>query len=137
MEAGAARHDCERFSSRASGAVTGSPIPVIRGLGEIALRYEGLIIDLWGVIHGGIEPYPGVLQTLDQLRASGRPAALLSNAPRRADAAARRLAEIGVPATSYTRLITSGEVGSPPAMTRTTQRSAGASSSSGRPGTPA
>ena len=110
MEAGAARHHRERFSSRASGTVTGSPIPVIRGLGEVAFSYEGLIVDLWGVIHGGVEPYPGVPETLGQLRASGRPVALLSNAPRRAHSAAQRLAEIGVPASAYTRLITSGEV---------------------------
>jgi HAD superfamily hydrolase (TIGR01459 family) len=61
------------------------------------------------VIHGGVEPYPGVLETLSALRRAGKPVALLSNAPRRAATAARRLAEIGVPPDAYDVLMTSGE----------------------------
>ena len=58
--------------------------PVIQGLREIAADYDALIVDLWGVIHGGIEPYPGVVDALAALQAQGLPVALLSNAPRRA-----------------------------------------------------
>jgi HAD superfamily hydrolase (TIGR01459 family) len=84
-------------------------IPLIRGLREIAPRYDALIVDLWGVIHGGIEPYPGVLEALSALRDAERQVALLSNAPRRAATAIRRLTEIGVPPSAYSCLITSGE----------------------------
>ena len=84
-------------------------IPVIRGLREIATGYDALIVDLWGVIHGGTAPYPSVLETLDGLRAAGSPVGLLSNAPRRAATAVRRLTEIGVPADAYDVLMTSGE----------------------------
>lgn len=84
-------------------------VPVIRGLREIAPDYDALIVDLWGVIHGGIEPYPGVLDTLAALRAAGKAVGLLSNAPRRCHMVARRLGEIGVPAETYDRLMTSGE----------------------------
>ena len=84
-------------------------IPVIRGLREIATGYDALIVDLWGVIHGGTAPYPGVLETLDGLRAAGSPVGLLSNAPRRAATAVRRLTEIGVPPEAYDVLMTSGE----------------------------
>jgi HAD superfamily hydrolase (TIGR01459 family) len=84
-------------------------IPVIRGLREIATGYDALIVDLWGVIHGGTAPYPGVLETLDGLRAAGRPVGLVSNAPRRAATAVRRLTEIGVPPEAYDVLMTSGE----------------------------
>jgi HAD superfamily hydrolase (TIGR01459 family) len=84
-------------------------VPVIRGVRELADDYDALIVDLWGVIHGGVEPYPGVLETLAELRAAGRPVGLLSNAPRRSRMVARRLAEIGVPADAYDRLVTSGE----------------------------
>ena len=55
------------------------PIPLIQGLREIAPDYDALIVDLWGVIHGGIEPYPGVVDALAALRAQGLPVALLSN----------------------------------------------------------
>jgi HAD superfamily hydrolase (TIGR01459 family) len=84
-------------------------VPLLRGLREIAADYDALIVDLWGVIHGGVEPYPGVLETLAALRAAGRPVGLLSNAPRRARMVIKRLAEIGVPADAYDRLVTSGD----------------------------
>ena len=85
------------------------PIPLIPGLREIVAGYDALIVDLWGVIHGGIEPYPGVLEALAGLRAAGKPVALLSNAPRRAASAGRRLTEIGIPPDAYALLMTSGE----------------------------
>ncbi|HSA81945.1 MAG TPA: TIGR01459 family HAD-type hydrolase, partial [Geminicoccaceae bacterium] len=84
-------------------------IPLIHGLREIAPGYDALIVDLWGVIHGGVEPYPEALDALAALRAEGLPVALLSNAPRRAATAVRRLTEIGVPPGAYDCLITSGE----------------------------
>ena len=84
-------------------------IPLIHGLREIAPDYDALIVDLWGVIHGGVEPYPEVLDALAALRAEGLPVALLSNAPRRAATAIRRLTEIGVSPEAYRCLITSGE----------------------------
>jgi HAD superfamily hydrolase (TIGR01459 family) len=89
--------------------MTSRLIPLIHGLREIAPDYDALIVDLWGVIHGGIEPYPGVLDTLTALRSAAKPVALLSNAPRRAATAIRRLTQIGVPPSAYDCLITSGE----------------------------
>ena len=85
------------------------PIDLIPGLREFVAGYDALIVDLWGVIHGGTEPYPGVLEALAALRAAGKPVALLSNAPRRAASAGRRLSAIGVPPDAYDLLMTSGE----------------------------
>jgi HAD superfamily hydrolase (TIGR01459 family) len=85
------------------------PVPVLHGLSEIIDDYRAVLLDLWGVIHGGVEPYPQVLETLADLRRAGKPIALLSNAPRRAATVERRLAEIGVPHGAYDALMTSGE----------------------------
>ncbi|MGH6899923.1 MAG: TIGR01459 family HAD-type hydrolase [Geminicoccaceae bacterium] len=82
---------------------------LIQGLREIAPDYDALLLDQWGVLHGGIEPYPGVLETLAALRAAGKPVAVLSNAPRRSRHAAGRLRQIGVPADAYEVLVTSGD----------------------------
>jgi ribonucleotide monophosphatase NagD (HAD superfamily) len=71
---------------------------LLGGVGEIVARYDALILDLWGVVHDGNQPYPGVLDALERSRAAGKPVLLLSNAPRRADAIAERLTEIGIPA---------------------------------------
>ena len=84
-------------------------VPLIRGLSEIVDAYDALLLDQWGVLHGGVEPYPGVLETLAALRAAGKPVAVLSNAPRRSEHAAGRLRGIGVPADAYDRLVTSGD----------------------------
>ena len=85
------------------------PVPLIRGLSEIVEHYDALLLDQWGVLHGGVEPYPGVLGTLAALRAAGKPVAVLSNAPRRSHQAEGRLRQIGVPADAYDRLVTSGD----------------------------
>jgi HAD superfamily hydrolase (TIGR01459 family) len=84
-------------------------VPLIRGLREIVDGYDALLLDQWGVLHGGVEPYPKVLETLAELRRAGKPVAVLSNAPRRAQHAEGRLRRIGVPADAYDRLVTSGD----------------------------
>jgi HAD superfamily hydrolase (TIGR01459 family) len=84
-------------------------VPLIRGLSEIVDSYDALLLDQWGVLHGGIEPYPGVLEALAALRAAGKPVAILSNAPRRSQHAEGRLHKIGVPRDAYDRLVTSGD----------------------------
>jgi HAD superfamily hydrolase (TIGR01459 family) len=84
-------------------------VPLIRGLSEIVDAYDALLLDQWGVLHGGVEPYPGVLETLAALRSAGKPVAVLSNAPRRSRHAEARLHKIGVPRGAYDRLVTSGD----------------------------
>ncbi len=79
------------------------------GFGEVAARYEGFILDLWGVVHDGVALYPGVLDTLTRLRAAGKPVVFLSNAPRRPPGIARLLAKLGVAPELYAGIMSSGE----------------------------
>ncbi len=79
------------------------------GFGALAARYEGFILDLWGVVHDGVRPYPGVAETLARLRDAGKPVVFLSNAPRRAATVARALAAMGIGAELYTAIMSSGE----------------------------
>lgn len=76
---------------------------------DLAGAYDGFILDLWGVVHDGVAPFPGVLDCMERLIADGKRLVLLSNAPRRADDAGRRIAAIGVPARLYHGIMTSGE----------------------------
>ena len=81
----------------------------IDGLAVLAPSYRGLIVDLWGVIHDGVALYAGALDCLRQLRERGMPVVLLSNAPRRAHAAAAGLATMGIGPELYDMVMTSGE----------------------------
>jgi HAD superfamily hydrolase (TIGR01459 family) len=85
------------------------PVPVLSGLHEIADRYDGYIVDLWGVMHDGVRPYPGACETLRTLKAHGKRIVMLSNAPRRAAAAMERSARVGVTPDLYDHLMSSGE----------------------------
>ena len=81
----------------------------ITGMREIAADYDGFVLDLWGVVHDGVHPYPGVLDCMAELIAAGKRIALLSNAPRRADDVVRRITAIGVPQGLYHAVMSSGE----------------------------
>ena len=82
---------------------------IIGGLREIASRYDGYVLDLWGVLFNGHEPTPGALGTLRELRALGKRTVVLSNAPRRAHLVERRMNEIGIPQGLYDHVHSSGE----------------------------
>jgi HAD superfamily hydrolase (TIGR01459 family) len=82
----------------------------LTGFAPLASRYDGFVIDLWGVVHDGVTPYEGAVDCLRHLRARGKPAVLLSNAPRRADVARQGMREMGIPDALYTGIVTSGEV---------------------------
>ena len=83
--------------------------PLLSGLAPLASCYDGFILDLWGVLHDGERPYPGVLECLDQLMAAGKRLCLLSNAPRRVGPVAGILAAMGITGDRYHHLVTSGE----------------------------
>jgi HAD superfamily hydrolase (TIGR01459 family) len=85
------------------------PIHLIAGLRALAPRYDGFILDLWGVIHDGIAPIPGAIESLRSLIDAGKRIVLLSNAPRRADDVVRRITTVGVPADIYHHVMSSGE----------------------------
>jgi len=84
-------------------------IELISRLRVLAPRYDGFILDLWGVIHNGAAPVPGALDCLRSLTAHDKRIVLLSNAPRRADDVVRRITRIGVPPGAYHHVMSSGE----------------------------
>src|SRR5271165_4303498 len=79
------------------------------GFAVLADRYDGFVLDLWGVIHDGVTPYPGAVDVLRRLRDARKPAILLSNAPRRSFAAAAAMRAMGIGDDLYAGLMTSGE----------------------------
>jgi HAD superfamily hydrolase (TIGR01459 family) len=84
---------------------------ILDGIAPLAPRYDGFVLDLWGVVHDGRRPYPGVVEALQRLRAAEKRVAFLSNAPRRAWVVERQLAAMGIgKGAHYDGVITSGEL---------------------------
>ena len=84
-------------------------IRILHGIREVAADYDGFLLDLWGVLHDGSQPFPEVLDALRRLKAADKTLVILSNAPRRAAMVADRLVEIGIPTNLYDALHSSGE----------------------------
>ena len=54
----------------------------IKGLSEIYHKYDVFFIDLWGVVHNGIQLNSGAIEVLENLNRLNKRFVLLSNAPR-------------------------------------------------------
>lgn len=74
-------------------------------------KYRLILCDLWGVVHNGVELYPGAAERLRQWRAEGRCVILVTNAPRTEDAVEQQLERIGLPHDCWNGIATSGEAG--------------------------
>ena len=74
-------------------------------------RYRLILCDIWGVVHDGVELYPGSAERLCAWRGEGRTVILITNAPRTAEAVATQLDRIGLPRDCWDGIETSGEAG--------------------------
>ncbi len=84
-------------------------IRLVDGMRALMPEYDGFILDLWGVVHDGTAPFPGVLDCMERLIGAGKRLVLLSNAPRRSEDVVQRIARIGVPERLYHGVMSSGE----------------------------
>jgi HAD superfamily hydrolase (TIGR01459 family) len=79
------------------------------GFAGLADRYDGFILDLWGVIHDGVNAFPHSVDTLRRLRDAGKRTLLLSNVPRPNDSVRMMMRRMGIDDELYTGILTSGE----------------------------
>ena len=81
----------------------------VDGLERLAERYDGFIIDVWGVLYDGGAAFPGARGALEALRRAKKRSLILSNAPRRIGVVEERLGGIGLSPDLYGSVLTSGE----------------------------
>ncbi len=81
----------------------------LSGFAPLAQRYDGFILDLWGVIHDGVNAFPHSIETLRRLRDAGKRTLLLSNVPRPNDAVRTMMRGMGIEDALYSGILTSGE----------------------------
>lgn len=82
----------------------------LAGISDISDSYAGFIVDQWGVLHNGEKAYPGVVETLKELKQRGKYVIILSNSGKRADINKERLKKVGIGPTLYSEILTSGEM---------------------------
>ena len=80
------------------------------GIAAIADLYALFLVDQFGVLHDGQQPYPGVVDCLKKLAERGRQVVLLSNSGKRAEPNIARLVGIGIPRSGFVSMVTSGDV---------------------------
>ena len=81
----------------------------IRGLSEIADRYDALLCDVWGVIHNGRESFPAACEALAAFARTRGPVVLISNAPRPSLDVVPQLRALGVPDAAWSGFVSSGD----------------------------
>lgn len=59
-------------------------------------HYQGFLFDIWGVIHDGHHPYPGVVSLINDLIAENKQVIFLSNAPRPGHVLIQKLIDYGI-----------------------------------------
>jgi HAD superfamily hydrolase (TIGR01459 family) len=80
-------------------------------LDDLPDRYRLILCDIWGVVHDGVNLYPGSAQRLQRWKGDGRTIILITNAPRTSEAVAAQLDRIGLPRGCWDGIETSGEAG--------------------------
>ena len=84
--------------------------PHLTSLSALAYRYDLILSDVWGVIHDGAAIHPAARAALSHFRESNGSVILLSNASRLSVAVTPELERLGMPASAYDALITSGDI---------------------------
>lgn len=87
-----------------------SPTTFVDGIGAFADRYQGFILDQWGVIHDGRTALPAALAAIAELKRRNKRLVLLSNSGRRAELNRRRMAGMGFNMAQFDAVVTSGEI---------------------------
>ena len=79
------------------------------GLSSIANNYQLFYIDLWGVVHNGIELHNEAINALKQISSINKDYVLLTNAPRPNEAVKNFLEKMGMEKEIRDHVFTSGE----------------------------
>lgn len=87
------------------------PFPrALSGLHEIASEYDAFLVDLWGVVHDGNQPFSGVVDALHALSSAGRRVVFLTNTSRTGTLSGEMLTQMRIGQGLYETVISSGDI---------------------------
>ena len=82
---------------------------LIKGLSRVQRKYDAFFIDLWGVIHNGVQLYPEAINVLENLNKLKKRYVLISNAPRPSKSVEKYLINLKMDKIYLKNIFTSGE----------------------------
>src|SRR5258708_30513116 len=82
----------------------------VEKLRDLVAGVDVVLSDIWGVVHNGIEAFPGACEALHTFRGQGGTVILITNAPRPADSVQRQLRKLGVADDTYDAIVSSGDL---------------------------
>jgi HAD superfamily hydrolase (TIGR01450 family) len=136
MSAGVMSSVVERVHQDPKGAAP-PPAPVVpaapRGgtfalhssLSELVDRYDGFILDQFGVMHDGVSALPGAAACVEELHRRGKKIIILSNTSALASSTLQRLPTLGFDPSCFAGAVTSGEEAAAYIRTRLGSRGCG------------
>ena len=80
------------------------------GIRNIVDDYDVFLLDMWGVMHDGIQPYEGVPEVVQKLKDANKKLIILSNSSKRRSSSVKMLKTLGFSDDAFDEIITSGEV---------------------------
>ena len=81
----------------------------INGLQDIINQYKAFILDAWGVLHNGKQPFNHVIACLKKLKAHQKKILILSNSPRPIEVIQKGLNDLGITSDLYDHIHSSGQ----------------------------
>ena len=81
----------------------------IESFSEIAHKYDGFILDQYGVMHNGSESLPGSVACIEKLASMGKKLIILSNTSSPSEMALKKLPKFGFDKHDFIGAVTSGE----------------------------
>ncbi len=82
----------------------------IDSVDDLTKRYGVFLVDQFGVLHNGFEPYKGAAESLRRVRRSGAKVIIISNSGKRAAINKQRMHQLGFGEDCFDEMVTSGEV---------------------------
>lgn len=82
---------------------------ILEGVSSLGQRYDGFLLDQWGVLHDGANAYPGAIEALSALREAGKKIVILSNSGRRGSENETLLARMGFARSLYDVIVSAGD----------------------------
>jgi len=82
----------------------------ISGLSQLSEKYNSFLIDLWGVVHNGINLFPNIIFLLQKLKSENKQVIFITNAPRRSSTIKEQIKDFGLSSSLFSNIISSGEI---------------------------